>query len=392
MRGQRPIAARTGEETAGAGGQLRWLASILLLGLLSSAGCAEVPFNAFPDRYAVSQAPGFSDIDLYVGSVNFRALRLVSHADQERFKAVLISHVAKSHYFKSVQDRAQANPSPGSRHVVMDVEVTPQEAGEFNWAISWPAVYPMCFYWPIQSKHGNVSVEIEATFFDQGGTRLLDLRGAKKDEYQITFYGFFRTGPAEERLKACYQDALAELIKKMTTDGAVMAALNGGRAAGPTNYASAAQPRPLVPRNPAAAAQLNNKRLAVLEFQGKNLNEDVLMAFSDNVRGGSLQGLAGYGVSVMTRENMLVLLKDMGKDQCSEGDCEVETARNIGADFVVSGKVVVVEGIYVVTLKLHETKNGSLIGTEAVEAKSQVEMLHLLRERGRQLMTSAFTQ
>jgi hypothetical protein len=37
-------------------------------------------------------------------------------------------------------------------------------------------------------------------------------------------------------------------------------------------------------------------------------------------------------------------------------------------------------------------KSGSLVGTEVVEGKSQVDVLHALRERGRQLMTRAFAQ
>jgi hypothetical protein len=72
-----------------------------------------------------------------------------------------------------------------------------------------------------------------------------------------------------------------------------------------------------------AAAQPGNKRLAVLEFQGKNLDQDILMTFSDTVRGAALQSVGGHGVAVMTRENMLVLLKDMGKQECGEGECEV---------------------------------------------------------------------
>jgi len=84
-----------------------------------------------------------------------------------------------------------------------------------------------------------------------------------------------------------------------------------------------------------ADSQTVAKRLAVLEFKGRGIEGDVLDAFSDEVRGGAVEGLAGRGVQVMTRENMMVLLKEMGKSGCSEGDCEVETARNIGADFVV---------------------------------------------------------
>jgi hypothetical protein len=150
-------------------------------------------------------------------------------------------------------------------------------------------------------------------------------------------------------------------------------------------------PREAAPPPPAPAfVPLGNQRLAVLEFQGKNLEQDILMTFSDTVRGGALQGLEGYGVAVMTRENMLVLLKDMGKQECEEGDCEVETARNIGADYVVSAKVVRMEQIYVVTLKLHETKRGSLLGTDTVEGASQVDLLRSLREHARQLVIAAF--
>jgi len=89
---------------------------------------------------------------------------------------------------------------------------------------------------------------------------------------------------------------------------------------------------------------------------------------------------------------MMVLLRDMGKKECGEGDCEVETARNIGADYVISGKVVRIEQIYAVTLKLHETQGGSLLGTDTVEGSSQIDLLRSLREHSRMLVTAAFGQ
>jgi TolB-like protein len=95
--------------------------------------------------------------------------------------------------------------------------------------------------------------------------------------------------------------------------------------------------------------------LAVLEFSGARTQGEILEVFADTVRGGVVQGLARREIQVMTRENMMVLLKEMGKNDCVEGDCEVETARNIGADFVVSGSVVRIDQSFVVTLKLHES-------------------------------------
>ena len=159
----------------------------------------------------------------------------------------------------------------------------------------------------------------------------------------------------------------------------------------PSYAAQAISTQPLPPVFPSpVAVQTRGKRMAVLEFAGKNMDEDILMTFSDTVRGGALQGLEPHGVVVMTRENMMVLLRDMGKKECGEGDCEVETARNIGADYVISGKVVRIEQIYAVTLKLHETQGGSLLGTDTVEGSSQIDLLRSLREHSRQLVTAAF--
>jgi TolB-like protein len=134
------------------------------------------------------------------------------------------------------------------------------------------------------------------------------------------------------------------------------------------------------------AAQATYRRLAVLEFSGRMLEEDVLGAFSDAVRGGAVEGLVGRDVKVMTRENMMVLLRDMGKSECSEGDCEVETARNIGADFVVSASVVHIENSFVITLKLHEAKEGGLLATDNIQANTQLEALNQLRQHGRDLV------
>ena len=136
----------------------------------------------------------------------------------------------------------------------------------------------------------------------------------------------------------------------------------------------------------AVAAPNLYQRLAVLEFSGKALEADALGAFADAVRGGAIDGLAGRDIKVMTRENMMVLLREMGKSECVEGDCEVETARNIGAQFVISGSVVHIEGAYVVGLKLHETQQGDLLASETIQAKTQLQALSQLRQLGKEMV------
>lgn len=145
-------------------------------------------------------------------------------------------------------------------------------------------------------------------------------------------------------------------------------------------------PVPLPATNVSGKAKL----LAVLEFKGKNLDRDVLDTLSDEVRGGALDGIQGRAVDVITRESMLAIQKDMGKGECTEGDCEVETGRNIGADYIVTGNVVLMDQTYVVTLKLLATDSGALKSTESAEAANRLELKRLLREKGRKLLVTVF--
>ena len=88
------------------------------------------------------------------------------------------------------------------------------------------------------------------------------------------------------------------------------------------------------------------KRLAVLEFQGVGVDEEIVSLLADDVRIGVLEGIGNRLVDneeilVMTRENMMEFMKEMDKDpsECF-GECEVEVARNIGADYLISGKII----------------------------------------------------
>ncbi len=131
-----------------------------------------------------------------------------------------------------------------------------------------------------------------------------------------------------------------------------------------------------------AAASPAARRVAVLEFQGRAIDDEARMTLSDAVRSGVLDASRGRDLLVMTRENMAALLKEMGKPDCSEGDCEVETARNIGADYVLSGEIARIEGTYVAVLKLHECDDGRLLSTATARGQTQLNLIDPLRERG----------
>ena len=129
------------------------------------------------------------------------------------------------------------------------------------------------------------------------------------------------------------------------------------------------------------------KRLAVLEFRGVGVEDAVLTILSDSVRKGVLdvtqeQKVDGDELLVMTRENMMDMLGQMGKSAADcQGECEVELARNIGADYVISGEAAKLGELYVLTVKLHETDRGVLLATEILKTKDMEEFIDGAQEK-----------
>jgi tetratricopeptide (TPR) repeat protein len=132
---------------------------------------------------------------------------------------------------------------------------------------------------------------------------------------------------------------------------------------------------------PAAAAPVKARVLAglvaVLEFRSK-LEGDEKKAvdagyLADVVRSAALK--SGPGIEVITRENLLVLLKAAGKslEEC-EGECEVETGRKVGADLVVSGDLLRFGSSFKLALKLHDTRSGKLLSTAIANGKTIDEL------------------
>ncbi|MEN9797459.1 MAG: hypothetical protein RL653_1155, partial [Pseudomonadota bacterium] len=127
------------------------------------------------------------------------------------------------------------------------------------------------------------------------------------------------------------------------------------------------------------AGALEGKRLAVLEFT--NASEKKLASLgtlSDEARGAVLDAAGIHGAVVLTRENMLEVLKATG-GSCKEGECEVETARNLGVYAFVSGTVSFVDDAYLLTLKVYDTRTGSLLGQQLVQASKELELVAQVR-------------
>ena len=138
-----------------------------------------------------------------------------------------------------------------------------------------------------------------------------------------------------------------------------------------------------------AAAEI--QWLAVLEFSGVDVDSDILHKLSDQSRIASSNTLPGDEYHVMTRESMLEILKDMGKDSsCLSGKCEIETARNIGADYVVTGDLLKIDDTYLLTLKLHNSDTGQLLAGKEVTSASLLELIRLCEISSEELIQTGF--
>jgi hypothetical protein len=122
-------------------------------------------------------------------------------------------------------------------------------------------------------------------------------------------------------------------------------------------------------------AMLQGGKLAVLDFRNfaADLKPENVRYFADRVREATLQ--AAPQMEVMTRENLLVLLQASGKDlaQC-EGECEVDTGRRIGADAIISGEIQKLGSSYKITMRLHETHAGRLLGASVASGTTLDEL------------------
>ena len=145
----------------------------------------------------------------------------------------------------------------------------------------------------------------------------------------------------------------------------------------------------LVAASPSAQAEAR-PLVAVLDFSEiqSGLERHEVELLSDVARGAALDVLQDV-YNIITRENLVDLLKAHGTslERC-QGECETETGRLIGADIVVSGRIMKAFGKYKVNLKAHRTSPPELVGAEVLSASDEGELEDAVR-RGTAKLLSA---
>lgn len=115
------------------------------------------------------------------------------------------------------------------------------------------------------------------------------------------------------------------------------------------------------------------QHLAVLEFDNALPDKKVeidRLALSDQVR--SIPGTRAPGLLVMARESVTQILEANKKslEDC-DTQCETETGRKLGADYIVSGRIYRSGSNLKLMLKLFRTADGTLLKTALAYGKDQ---------------------
>jgi len=130
------------------------------------------------------------------------------------------------------------------------------------------------------------------------------------------------------------------------------------------------------------------KRVVVLQFIG-DAPEQALRSITDSAREGALDMLPPSKFTLMTQESTQVILEDMGIDiGCVEGQCEVDTLRNIQADYGVTGTVNQVAGQYELVMRLYESDSAALLASETKRYDQISEMLNDSKRTAKILIAS----
>lgn len=124
-----------------------------------------------------------------------------------------------------------------------------------------------------------------------------------------------------------------------------------------------------------AETQTAPKRIAALDVQSKSdIEEQELIYISDLMRGAVRRALPGNRFLLMTRENIADLMPGGGTLNDCVGDCAVTVGRKLGAEFVISSELFVLQSGRKLSLSLYNTTDANLVASTAVSGADLAEL------------------
>ncbi|PJZ85989.1 LBF_2127 family putative lipoprotein [Leptospira harrisiae] len=134
-----------------------------------------------------------------------------------RWKSVFIDHLKSTRLFSKVSAPNDTTKIT-SDDFILDVTIHPKYSDTYNYWWTWPAIYPLVGYWPIQIRETNYKVQIDYNLYK--GTQIYASNTLVEEaELTVEIYGFYRTANIEKMIETsnllvvekCFKDIESKL-------------------------------------------------------------------------------------------------------------------------------------------------------------------------------------
>lgn len=161
-----------------------------------------------------SEAPvSLNEKTLYLGNIDVYAPERDHLADA--WRATLASVVRSHRVFRNVQFLPKTKDDLAEPYLTLDMEVRPKLEDGYNWWVTWPAVYPMSGYWPVQIRTATYNVELRYRVLDEKRQEILKDTITHRAEKTVYFYGFYRATTFEGMIETANLEAMEACAKQL---------------------------------------------------------------------------------------------------------------------------------------------------------------------------------
>jgi len=281
-------------------------------------------------------------------SGNAPSLKLFRNEYQQSLKNSIVSSIYNSGLFNKVLVKDnRAKEIDQSNTFFFDVRFSIFENSSFNWWSTWPAVYPLPGYWPVQSKSGSVKVIVDVNVF-KGKSMLKPIHLEENLPFDITFYGFYRTSPIEKIAEKLYYNSLSSLSMKIRKRK--------------KEY------------NNSSGESFGSKIFAILDLESVNLDKKETLILSDIFRS-EIAKLEKF--KTVERSKMNEILKEQAFQQtgCTTDSCKVEVGKLLGVAYLITGNVGKIGELHHISLRIINVETGQIMKYLDEQIKGKVDGL-----------------
>lgn len=163
-----------------------------------------------PREYSVSKVSKIST-PIHIGKFE------IYSADRKDYlrtwRVSFLSYIKSNRIFSEAYDITQGKEI-GADDYILDIFINPKFDDTYDYWWTWPAIYPMVGYWPVQIRKAKYDVYINYTI-SKGNKEITKGSVMESGRDEVTFYGFYRTSSMERMIEVTNLMAMEKCIREI---------------------------------------------------------------------------------------------------------------------------------------------------------------------------------